>query len=65
MRCEHLQRDGALPGDDLLVVVGMHHGQAALLGQLERMRLGLVESVAVQDHLGAVARVCSTFTPGV
>ena len=39
---QHLERDGALPGDDMRIVVRMHPGQAALARQRlgARLRLG-------------------------
>ena len=62
---QHLEARGALPRDDLLVVVGMDQREAALDRGREREFLGRVEVVALEDHLRAEARVCSTFTNGV
>ena len=55
---EQLERDRALARDHGLVVEGVDGDQAALLLDLERVGVGLVEVVAVEDDLGAVlARV--------
>ena len=46
-------RNGALPSRDAQVVEGMHEGEAALLGQLERAGVGLVVHVACEHDLSA------------
>ena len=55
MRPQHLEAARALPRDDLLVVVGVHEREAALLHGAERIVLGGVEVIAFQDHLRAMA----------
>ena len=50
---EHLEADGALAGDDLGVVVGVHEGQVLLLGDLARGQRRGVQGVADQHHPGA------------
>jgi hypothetical protein len=52
---EHLERDGALAGDDLGIVERMDEGQAPLLREAQRLAIGLVEHLAVEDDAGAVA----------
>ncbi len=63
---EHLQRNGALPGNHFLVIVGMHQDEAAGSGELQGVGFRIVENFPVQDHLGAVtARVDDLHTGGV
>jgi len=62
---QHLERDRALAGDHLLVVVGMHEREAARGFQRQRVRLGLVEVVPCRITSTPCFRVCSTFTKGV
>ncbi len=52
---DDLHGDGALAGGDGLVVKGRDIGETLLLGELDGVRLSLVEHVAVQHDLGAVA----------
>jgi hypothetical protein len=52
---QHLQRQRALACGDGLVVVGVHEGQALLMGELVGMRACFLQRVAVQHHLGAEA----------
>ena len=51
---EHFQRDRALAGDDVLVVVRMHPGQIALVRHGFGARLRLRDAFTVQHDLGAV-----------
>ena len=51
---QHLQRDGALPRDDMRIVVGMHPDQAALARFGLGARLRLADGLAVEQHLGAI-----------
>ena len=44
----------ALPGDDVRVVIGRDVGVAVLRDQLLSMSCGLVKSVALENHFGAV-----------
>ena len=46
-------RDGALAGRDAQVVEGVHEGELALLGQLERAGVGLVVHVACEHDLSS------------
>ncbi len=48
--------DGALPGDDVRVVVGMHESELLAPGDLQRVRVGLVVGVAEQHHPRAARR---------
>lgn len=48
---ENLHADGALSGDHVGVVVGVHHRPALALADLERRRLRLVKVVADQLDL--------------
>ena len=53
---QDLHADGALAGDHVRIVVGMHEGELFAPGDLQRMRVGLVVGVAVQHHAGAARR---------
>ena len=53
---QDLEADGALAGDDVGIVVGMHEHQVLLGRQLARVDRGGVDAVAVQDHARAEAR---------
>ena len=50
---EELHGDGALAGDDVLVVVRMDEAQAFFLREIERVGAGFVEVVAVDYDFGA------------
>ena len=51
---QHFQTDGALPGDHIGIVVGMHQGHAALVQILSTHEIGgLGQGLAVQHHLAA------------
>ena len=52
---EYFQRDGALPGHDLIVVEGVQEGRALALANLHGPAEGLVIAVAVEDDPRAVA----------
>ena len=52
---ENLQADGALTGDDLVVVKGVDKGRAGLLLGLDRGGVGVVVGAVHQDHLGPQA----------
>ncbi len=56
MLAQDFHRDGALPGDHVRIVEGMHEHQAALAGEFRRMFVGLVVVVAVQNDLAAEIR---------
>ena len=43
---QHLERDRALPGDHVGVVIRMHHRQAAARCEQRRFLAGVVEGVA-------------------
>ena len=60
---QHLQRDRALPGDDGLVVIGVHQHQRLLLGQRQRVGACLLERVAVQDDLRTKAACAFDLDP--
>ena len=51
---QHLERDGALPGDDARIVVGMHQRESAFGQDLLAARLRFRHAFAVEHHLGAV-----------
>ena len=53
---QDLHADGALAGDDVGIVVGMHEDEAEPALELHRVRVGLGVAVAVQHHLGAARR---------
>jgi hypothetical protein len=52
---EHLERDGALAGDDREVVERMDDRRAALGGEPEAVDAGVLEGVALEHDLGAEA----------
>ena len=52
---EELEADGALPRDDLLVVIGMDEDQAFALRHLAGEHRGAVDAVALQQHPRAEA----------
>jgi hypothetical protein len=52
---QQLERDRALAGDDLRVVERVDEGEAALRLQLSALGIGLVEHLAVEHDVGAVA----------
>jgi len=56
MLAEDLHRYRALAGDHVRVVVRGDEGEAAFFGQAPCLLVGLVVSVAVQDHLAAEPR---------
>ena len=56
MLAQDFHADRALPGDDVRIVVGMDEGEAPLGLELPRMRIRLVEVVAVQHDPAAAAR---------
>ena len=60
---QHLERDGALPGDDMRIVEGMDEGQALRLAVRCARIAGLVERLAVEDDLGAVVAWCARPSP--
>ena len=62
--CSISMPDGALAGDDGLVVVGMDEDQLLLLGQLQRVAARLVQRVAVQHDFGAEAAGALHLHPG-
>ena len=63
---QHFQRDGALPGDDVRVVVRVHDDEAALGLDLLAARLRLGHGLAVEHHLARRASAsAATFTNGV
>ncbi len=51
---QHLERDGALAGDDLRIVERVDDRQPLCVGQIARIGQRLVDIVAVEDDLGAV-----------
>ena len=53
---QDLHADGALPGDHVRVVVGMHEGQAALALEFHGVAVGVRIAVAMQHHLRAARR---------
>ena len=53
MLAQDLHPDGALSGDDVRIVVGVHEGQLAAPFERFRMPIRLVVRVAHQHHLGA------------
>ena len=53
---QHFHADGALTGNHVRIVIGMHEGQAALARQHLRVLIGLVVRIAVQHHFGAARR---------
>ena len=63
---EHFERDRALPGDDVRIVIGMHPDQVALARLGLGARLRLAERLAVEHDLRRhSASVAATFTNGV
>ena len=48
--------DGALPRDHVRIVVGMHEREPEPALELHRVRVGLVEGIAVQHHFRAARR---------
>ena len=50
---QHLERDGALAGDDARIVIGMDEGEAFVLRNSERAGVGFGERGAFQDDAGA------------
>ena len=54
---EDLQAGGARPGNDVLVVEGVHEDRAGLVAERLRGHERLVDDVPVEAHLGAV-RAC-------
>jgi hypothetical protein len=61
---QHLQRNGPLSRDDLLVIVGVNPCQSPLFRQGERMALGVIEQLPVQDDLRAVVARVLDLDPG-
>ena len=55
---EHFERDGALPRDDMRIVIGVDHGEVLRLAMRARELGGLLQRLAGNDDLRAV-------TPGV
>ena len=53
---QHLQRHGALAGDDARIVVGMDEDQRLRRGQFVRVRRGLGQGFADQHDIGAPGR---------
>ena len=52
---QHLQRDGALPGDNLRIVEGVDEDEAPFGFQLPRLHERVVDARPVQDDVGAMA----------
>ena len=50
---EQFKTDGALSGDDILVVEGVDEGVAVLVAQLQRALVGVVRGTGHEAHLGA------------
>lgn len=50
---QQLHRQRALPGNHRRMIERRHEGHALLLGKLDRLRFGLVEIGAVQQHFAA------------
>ena len=48
MLAQDLHADGALPGDDVRIVIGVDEGQALLHLHLTRMSIGFIETLAVE-----------------
>ena len=55
MLAQDFHRDGALPGDHVRVVEGVHEGQALLALQVQGMLVGVRVALAMQHHLAAQA----------
>ena len=54
MLLHELQTDGALPGDDGVVIEGMHEGEVLSLAAAHGLFESFVVVGAVQNHIGAV-----------
>jgi hypothetical protein len=63
-RRQHLERNGALPGDDAIVVVGMNEGKPLLGRELVGKGAGLGQSLAVEDDVGAEMLGMADFDEG-
>ena len=50
---QDFHRDGALPGDYIWIVIGVHEGHAFLFFQFQRMLVGVGIRIAVQYHFRA------------
>ena len=55
MLAQDLHADGALPGDDVGIVIGVDEGQALLGLKLAGVGIGLVEALAMQDDAATPA----------
>ena len=55
---ENLQTDGALPGDDILIIERMYEGVAMLISQFQRLLVGIIVNARYQTDFSTQSLGC-------